>query len=286
MKPLLALCLFWLASIAPSFGLEQTHAMRSAVHAFSTGDFLEAIVQARRAESAEGYAYAARAGLVYADFVSPKDARLEMVVEAEADARRAIALAPELAEGHLQLAIALGFRARIGGHMSAHFEGLADEAKRHLDFVIASEADNPWAHALLGGWHLEISEAGGFLGRTIYGADVDTGIEEYERALDLKPDDLVVRAQCALQLTALGTADHRRRAQELLANVVVPDSPDALQSFTLNRLRTLQAALDRGDESEILQVVVAQKGMAEHELPSTEKAPSSLQIRPSVGQSR
>lgn len=261
MRNWIAFLVLFLAFLSPAWSLDSTAAMRRATSAFHDGDFLQAVTLARRAGTAEAYAFAARAKLVHADFVSPQGQRLPLVMEAEQDARRAIALDPAFSEGHLQLAIALGFRGRLEGHMAAHFEGLADEARRHLDFVIDLEPENPWAHALLGGWHLEISEAGGLLGRTIYGANVASGIAEYARALELAPGDLVVTLQCALQLTALEREEHRARAVELLSAASLPEEPDALQVLTLARLRKLEAALARGNEEEIERVVLALKGM-------------------------
>jgi len=253
--------------------------------AFANADFVEAATLARRATSAEGYAYAARAGLVYADFMAPRDERLDFVLKAEVDARRAIALEPELAEGHLQLAIALGFRGRMEGHMTAHFEGLAKDARTHLDYVIELEPNNPWAHALLGGWNLEIVDAGGFVGRTLYGASEEAGKAEYDRALELQPGHLVIIAQYALQLTALGGAQNRERASNLIAEIKVPDQPDALSLLTLRRLRELDVALASDNETQIAQVVQAHKGALVIQTPIVpdRSARPRHEIRPTIG---
>ena len=253
--------------------------------AFANADFVEAATSARRATSAEGYAYAARAGLVYADFMAPRDERLDFVLKAEVDARRAIALEPELAEGHLQLAIALGFRGRMEGHMTAHFEGLGKDARTHLDYVIELEPNNPWAHALLGGWNLEIVDAGGFVGRTLYGASEEAGKAEYDRALELQPGHLVIIAQYALQLTALGGAQNRERASNLIAEIKVPDQPDALSLLTLRRLRELDVALASDNETQIAQVVQAHKGALVIQTPIVpdRSARPRHEIRPTIG---
>eukprot|EP00435_Cladocopium_sp_Y103_P077413 s1_g1152.t1 len=168
------------------------------------------------------------AGLVHADLVAARKDRLKFIEQAEEDARAAVAAAPDLAEGHLQLAVALGFKARLEGSLTAHAEGYADEARAHLEYVAAREPDNPWMLALLGGWHLEISDAGGFLGRSIYGAEVDAGLDAYDQALALMPDDLVIIYQCALQLAALGDDEYTVKAVALLQDAQLPEQPDAL----------------------------------------------------------
>ncbi len=248
------------ALMFPAYAGEHAVALERAETAFDRGGFQEAAELARAVASPEGYAFAARAGLVYADFLASPDDRLEIVHQAEADARRAIALAPELVEGRLQLAIALGLRGRLGGYLSAHIAGLADEVRAHLDYITTREPDNPWMQALLGGWHLEIAEAGGLLGRTLYGADVDAGIAAYRRALEVLPGDLVIVSQGALQLAALGGKIHRTQALVFLDAITVPEAPTVLQKLLMARVHSLQTALRSGDEAEIDRVVQEQKG--------------------------
>jgi len=281
MKYLAFQFLIVVALLLPTYSAEASIALDRAKMAFDEGKFQEAAKLARRASSPDGYAFAARAGLVYADFLAPPKERLEIVRRAEEDARRAIALAPELAEGRLQLAIALGFRGRLEGYLTAHIDGLANEARTHLDYVVAREPDNPWVHALLGGWHLEIVQAGGLLGRTLYGAGVEAGIAEYAHALTLVPGELVVTFQCALQLTALGDGEYRRQAVALLGKLDVPATPTALQMLTLARARRLQTVLNGGTEAEIDRVVQAQKGGNTEEASLIPR--QRHQIRPPIG---
>ncbi len=245
---------------------------------FASGDFLRAADEARSAETAEGLALAARAGLVHADLVAAPQDRLSFIEQAEEDARAAIAAEPDFAEGHLQLAVALGFKARQEGRLTAHAEGYADEARAHLEYVAVREPDNPWMLALLGGWHLEISEVGGFLGRTIYGAEVEAGINAYDQALTLKPDDLLIVYQCALQLAALGDEPFKRRAAMLLKETKLPENPDALETLTFERMHVLKDALTTGNDAMIERVVRMQKGEA-----ASASTPPRHQIRPPIG---
>jgi len=265
----------WLMAVATATASTDLATARAI---FASGDFPRAAEEARSTKSAEGLALAARAGLVHADLVATPQDRLKFIEQAEEDARAAIAIAPDFAEGHLQLAVALGFKARMEGRLTAHAEGYADEARAHLEYVAVREPDNPWMHALLGGWHLEISEVGGFLGRAIYGAKVEEGIEAYDQALILKPDDLVIVYQCALQLAALGDEPLRSRAMTLLQRARLPENPDALETLTFERMRILKDALATDNDTMIEQVVRAQKGDA-----FTASAPTRHQIRPPIG---
>lgn len=248
---------------------------------FASGDFLGAAEEARATQTAEGLALAARAGLAYADLIAKPEERLAFIARAEEDARAAIAAEPDFAEGHLQLAVALGFKARLEGRLAAYAEGYADEARAHLEYVAVREPENPWVHALLGGWHLEISEEGGFLGRSIYGADIEAGLAAYEKALTLRPDDLVIVYQCALQLAALSDETLRARATTLLQEAQLPENPDALQVLTYERMRDLKQALATGNEAVIDHIVRKQKG----ELVAG-RPPDRHPIRPSIGSPR
>ncbi len=266
---------FWLMAIASTAVASD---LATAREIFASGDFPLAAEEARLTKTAEGWALAARAALVHADLVAEPQDRLKFIEQGEEDARAAIAMAPDFAEGHLQLAVALGFKARLEGRLTAHAEGYADEARAHLEYVAVREPDNPWMHALLGGWHLEISEVGGFLGRTIYGAEVEEGIEAYNQALTLRPDDLVIVYQCALQLAALGDEPFKSRAMTLLQKAKLPENPDALETLTFERMRILKDALATDNDTMIDHVVRTQKGDAD-----AASAPSRLQIRPPIG---
>ncbi len=276
-QTLLGVGLWMIAAISAAASSDLT----TAREIFATGDFPRAAEEARSTKTAKGWALAARAGLVHADLVAEPQDRLKFIEQAEEDARAAIAMAPDFAEGHLQLAVALGFKARLEGRLTAHAEGYADEARAHLEYVAVREPDNPWMYALLGGWHLEISEVGGFLGRTIYGAEVEEGIQAYDQALSLRPDDLVIVYQCALQLAALGDEPFKSRAMTLLQKARLPDNPDALETLTFERMRILKDALATDNDTMIEHVVRTQKGDA-----VAVSAPGRLQIRPPIGSPR
>lgn len=268
----------WLLTVT---GATSSSDLMIAQTTFATGDFLRAAEEARSTQTADGFAFAARAGLVHADLVAKRADRLEFIEQAEEDARAAIAASPDLAEGHLQLAVALGFKARLEGSLTAHAEGYADEARAHLEYVAAREPDNPWMHALLGGWHLEISDAGGFLGRSIYGAEVDAGLDAYDQALALMPDDLVIIYQCALQLSALGDDEYKVKAVALLQAAQLPEQPDALAVLTFERVQGLKQALATGNDAVIDHVVRKQKGEV-----IADSRPRRHQIRPPIGSPR
>jgi tetratricopeptide (TPR) repeat protein len=233
--------------------------------AFTRGDFVEAIAVARLVGTAQGAALAARAGLAQGDFIASPATRRSIFQQAEMDARLAIARDPQDPEGHLYLALALGFLGRLDGTLAAHFAGYAEEARQHIDRALALAPESAWAHALSGGWNLEIVRDGGMLGETLYGASLDKGIAAYRRALELEGGNTAIAYQYALQLLALGGAPHRAEALRELANALKtrPEDAapeDAVEVLARRRAQRLKLALDTHDDLTLKNILRVQLG--------------------------
>ncbi|NIJ42887.1 tetratricopeptide (TPR) repeat protein [Parvibaculum indicum] len=235
--------------------------LASARAAFDDGAFSRAAAAAREVGTAEGYTLAAHAEMARGDLIEPKGkARLECYRTALADARKALASAPDDPDAHLVLAIALGFVARGEGGLEAHMQGLGEEARKHIDIALKLAPDNPWAHAALGGWNLQIAYAGGSIGEAIYGASVKAGRRAYEDALRLDPKNTAIAYQYAVQLLGLDGDAHRRRAAELLDRVVAHRPVNALERLLRQSAESLKQALDRGETGEAMRLAEARLG--------------------------
>ena len=215
---------------------------------FENGDFLRAAAVARQCNVPGADALAARAALSEGDFHGTPDTRREIFLEAEADARRAIARDPTDPEGHLYLALALGFLGRVEGTLVAHFAGYAEEARKEIDEALKLDPQSAWAHALDGGWNLEIARDGGLLGEQLYGASPEKGIAAFRKALALQPGNAAIAYQFALQLLAMGGAQHRAEALRVLVRSLEPEEGNAVQRLAQQRVRRLKLALDTHDD--------------------------------------
>lgn len=218
---------------------------------FSLGDFSKAAEEARKIDVPGAAALAARAALAEGDFDTDVKNRRDVFVAAERDARRAIARDPRDPEGHLYLALALGFLGRMDGSLTAHFAGYADEARTHIDLALALDPQSAWAYALDGGWNLEISRDGGLLGEHLYGASPEKGMASYRKALSLEPGNTAIAYQYALQLLAIGGATHRAEAHRVLARSLgtkPTDREDAVELLARYRAQRLKLAMDTHDE--------------------------------------
>lgn len=253
------LCILGAATPARSTG-ETAGGLAAAQAAYVRGDFMIAAELARTAQSAAGYALAARSLLAHGDLLALPENRLEDFERAESDARKAIELDPAFFEGHLELAVALGLVGRERGSLAAHLAGYASEARRHLDFVLARDPDNVWANALLGGWHLEILRDGGVLGAILYGADAGEGVARYRHALALEPDNGVIPYQFALQLFAAGGESYEQEARALLTRLLETTPRNAVEILTRERAARLLLAAETGRRDHIEDILSGHMG--------------------------
>ena len=248
----------------------------AARRAFAEGAFVQAAELAHTAGGAEGAALAARAELVYGDYLAPVSERYQNFIRAEADARRAIALAPGDPEGHLCLALALGLISREKGSLVAHFAGYAKEARLHIDLARRLAPGSAWGEALLGGWNLEIVRAGGIVGSLFYGASLEAGMAAYARAFARDPVNVSIAYQYAVQIVALGETPHRAEATRRLAVSLDRDVPaDALARLAHERAMRLMGALQARDDAAVRAIMRAELGTVD-----------GRDVRPAIGAGR
>jgi hypothetical protein len=208
---------------------------------------------------AAGYAIAARSTLA-AEAMRPSPC-LDCLKRAESEARRAIALDPKLPDGHLFLAVALGYQARIAGPISARLNDLPGQAKSHLDAALAGAPDNGWALAALGGWNIEIVRGGGAtLARWFYGASLAEGLADFAKAFAAAPDNLVLRYQYALVLSGFDVTDYRGQIADALTRAIAAKPGTAFETFAQTRARELLTALKANDPKAYARLVRKDQG--------------------------
>ncbi|PKQ02008.1 MAG: hypothetical protein CVT73_20495 [Alphaproteobacteria bacterium HGW-Alphaproteobacteria-12] len=260
----------FLFAASPAGALER--GLAEAQSAFDAGNFAHAATLARKLRSAKGDALALRAEMVRGEFLSQGDERRRRFEAGLADARRAVMRGPDIPEAHLAVAVGLGLIARRESGIKAHFDGLGTEARNHIDRALAIDDGNAWAHAALGGWHLEIVHEGGVIGAAIYGASVRAGIDAYDLALVLDPDNVSIAWQCAFQLAGLGGAANRARAEELLDRMLAREPRTALEGLLRKSALPLKEALRKDDRPEIARLVAM--GLGRRALPPGDGIPA------------
>ncbi len=226
---------------------------------YLAGQYAQAEAAGVAENDAQGFSIAARA--VLADDMMRDQPCLDCLKHAEELSRRAIAADPKLPEGHVYLAVAMGYEARIIGDLAAQSKGYAKKIKHELDEALAADPNDPWTLAALGSWHIEIvRSAGPALARWLFGARFSTGREYYAEVFATAPDNLTLHYQYALTLAAYDLAAYRGDIENELARAAAASPVSAYEIFARARAQQLLDTLKRGDMTEAHQLVRHDQG--------------------------
>jgi hypothetical protein len=204
------------------------------------GRYEDAIKQGVAENTAVGLTVAARAAV--AEMMAHTPPCPSCIDRAETLARKALAADPKEVSATLCLNAALGYRSRIIGPFATHSEGLDVTMKQSLEDSLAAHPGNARLIALLGNWDFEAIRAGGsLLARLSFGATMDGGLEKYDEALKLAPNDILINYMYGLGLAAYDPDQYRDKIVAAWKRVVAAPSADAYDDFQKERARDLLA---------------------------------------------
>ncbi|MDZ4776536.1 MAG: hypothetical protein SGJ23_07090 [Alphaproteobacteria bacterium] len=226
-------------------------AAQSAREAYESGAFLDAAAIAEADGGADDLALAARALL--AEVVTGDPADMDgLLARAEANARRALARDGDNTEARLQLAVAIGMKGRRATIAEAMQKGYAHEGRTLVRAAVRDAPREAWAHALNGGWNIEVVRRGGSVGAAYFGASVAAGRAAFERARDLAPDDPLIAYQYAVALLELDSGRYSEDALSLLEAARTCRATDAFERRVQARAGQVSGILRaRGPEAAI-----------------------------------
>ncbi|MES1201598.1 MAG: hypothetical protein ABUS57_09140 [Pseudomonadota bacterium] len=236
MRNAIAALLLGLAVASPA------HA-QSAATLYASGEFRAAADRGEQEGGAAGYLIAARALLAMAisDFRgADAGAWLD---RAQNDAEAALASAPNSVQARLQFATALGMKGRRASLEEAINADYARRGRALIDEALNRAPQDPWAHALLGVWNLEVVRRGGVLGSAFMGASARDGIRAFERARALAPNDPVIAFQYGLALLSLHPSRYAGRAGALFEAAASSAPRDAFEATMRDEARRLSHVL-------------------------------------------
>lgn len=216
---------------------------------YAAGKYDAAVAADLAKADAEGYADAARAAL--ADEVSRDTPCLACLERAEDYADKAIAADPKPPDAHIYLAVSLGLQEHIIGPLRARMRDYPDRAKSAIDAALASDPNNVWALAALGGWNIAIVDhAGATLADWLYDASFDKGESAFEAAFKAAPGNYVVRYQYALTLSDYDVARFRGEIADSLAIAADGKPTTAYNALIKKRAGELLALFKAGKDSD------------------------------------
>jgi tetratricopeptide (TPR) repeat protein len=223
----------------------------AAVALFAKGDYLAAAKAAADAGGATNLALAARATL--ADASLRQTPCMECLQNAEALARRAIAADPNNMEGHIHLAVSLGYQARIIGPLRARFARFPEQAKEGIETALKLAPDSHWALSAAGGFNIEVVRSGGrILGSLLYGASFENGVSYFQRAIAADPENPLIKLQYALALTSYAFDARRAEIAAVLDSSVRAKPGNVYEQAMRDRAGRLLGLLNENKRDEFI----------------------------------
>lgn len=220
------------------------------------GEFEAAAEAGRTVDTAASNAVAAKALLILGAYKLPQDARVAAIHEAEQAARRALDQDPHNVEAMLHLVVALGYRARIEGKAAAQRRGYGGTAKRLLDQAAQHAPNDPWVHAIRGGWNAEVVAVGGPVGAFLFGASMKKAHAAFRRAVALDPQNPGLRVEYAKAMLFVDRDLVPAAAEQLKAAAAHPPR-NAFEAILARQGQGLLQALDSGNTKAIVRALDA-----------------------------
>jgi tetratricopeptide (TPR) repeat protein len=163
---------------------------------------------------------------LFAELV-PKDDQLAYYERAETAAEHAIALDSTEAEGHFQLARALGKIALFKGVFKSI--GLAKRVKQEAEITLELNPNHDGAYHILGRWNREVAQKPKFL-RVPMGlgsANKDVGLEMLKKAVELRPNFIHHHLEYGISLLDKKRKDEARQQFQICLELVAHGPLDA-----------------------------------------------------------
>lgn len=231
--------------------------MAGALARYRAGAFVQAANYAGQLETGPASALAARALLVEAAHRATGERAAALLEEALGYTADALKRDPRNIEAMLYRVIGLGYRSRKAGNFEAHRAGWGKEAKALWERAELLDPEDAWVHAVKCGWHAEVAdEAGSILASIVYGASPKRAIEACRRAVQLAPNDPVVRVEFARSMLRLSIRKYAEEASHQLRVATTLQARDIFQQLIVAQGRALLEALETGDRKEVRRVFI------------------------------
>ena len=198
-------------------GVHAASSINAARTAFDEGRYLEAADMAESLGTSEGCALAADALAVYGHYIARDADKQPLLERARSLADKAVALDETSAEARFQVAHAMGRYAQSIGPTKALRQGFVGGSREAIEATLELDPDMAKALLSLASWHADVVAGfGRMLARMTYGATAKAAIANYERTLELAPDEKIAYVEFARGLAAVGGRKERARVRELL----------------------------------------------------------------------
>jgi tetratricopeptide (TPR) repeat protein len=203
---------------------------------FHAGEFAAA-VDAGKSAGGAGINAAIKAQVVYATYLEKSDkAKIALLEEAAGWGESRCKVAPKDANAHYLYAFALGRYSQGISVAKALAQGLGGRVKEALLTAMKLEPKHADAHIAYGAYQAEvIDKVGGLVARVTYGANKDSAVEHFEKAIKLNPDSAIARIEYANGLLTLFGKSRIADAERLYEEAAAATPADAMERLDVAR---------------------------------------------------
>jgi len=207
--------------------------------AFHAGEY-EKAVEAGLGAGTSGYNAADKAICIYANYLEKSEARkLKLFEEAAARCEELQKKEPKNVNAYYLHAYALGRYSQGISVAKALTRGLGGKVKASLEQALKLEPRHADAHIALGTYHAEIiDKVGALIGGMTYGANRDTGMAHFDKALKLNPDSAVARIEYANGMIMLLGKARMKDAEKLYRDAAKCTPLDAMERLDVELARS------------------------------------------------
>jgi len=198
--------------------------------AYHAGEFEQAAEQGLKAGAA-GHNASAKATCIYSNYLEKSDAKkLKLYEEIAARCEELQKKEPKNVNAWYLHAYALGRYSQGISVVKALSQGLGGKIKASLEQALKLEPKHADAHIALGTYHAEIiDKVGGLIGGMTYGANKDTGMAHFGKALKLNPDSAIARVEYANGMIMLLGKAKMKEAEKLYEEAAKCKPVDAME---------------------------------------------------------
>ena len=198
--------------------------------AYHAGEFETAAELGLKAGTS-GHNAADKAICIYANYLEKSDARkLKLYEAAAARCEELQKKEPKNINAYYLHAYALGRYSQGISVVKALSQGIGGKVKASLEQALKLEPGHADAHIALGTYHAEIiDKVGALIGGMTYGANKETGMAHFAKALKLNPDSAIARIEYANGMIMLHGKAKMKDAEKLYQDAAKCKPMDAME---------------------------------------------------------
>ena len=211
---------------------------------FVSGDYDTARSLAAQMQTAEGYTLAAES-LSAQIMLGEVDKLNKRAIEARALAQKALDIDPSFYEARVQYALADGFVTRTSGNLTAWRKKLPMKTRSAIQDLHQDYPNDARVIALDAAWHLGvIRKTGETSGQKWFGASAEQGRDLYRQAIELAPQDLIIRSNYVMALLALKSEPDMVEIKAHLEDILLMVPKDDMTRKVQMRAQEIYGHLD------------------------------------------